>query len=161
MKFSFTVTFMLFLISCSGAPIVIGYSLEPTSVKDGERTIKSSGLYREGDYCITVSLIDPNAKLSWEMSDLKQYEIPSGIDIKYRIEIPVTNFVYESSFIASSDNYLIPTYDKRESFQQINLNVDNIPDYRAEVFVSVIFFGHENQLRELSYKLSVSEWGCK
>ncbi len=161
MKFSLIGIFVLLLIGCSGAPIIVGYSLEPTSIREGERTIKSSGLFREGDYCVTVSLIDPNAKLSWEMSDLKQYEIPSGIDIKYRLEIPTTKYVFEDAFIASSDRYLVPAYNKRESYQEINLHVDNIPDYRAEAFVYVTFVGLEAQLRKLSFRLSISEWGCK
>jgi hypothetical protein len=135
--------------------------MEPESLNSGERTIKVNGLFREGHYCVTLYLIDPNAELIWEMSDLKKYKIPEGIDVNYTVEIPATGYKHGGVFQSSSDNYLVPAYNERMSYQQFNLSVEDIPQYRADTIVHVTYVGEESQLKGLSFRVNVSEWGCK
>ena len=157
-----TAFLLLFVVvGCSRAPLTIGYTFDPSSIGNGERTVKVNGLFRKGHYCVTIYLIDPNAPLVWEMSDLTKYKIPEDIDVKYKIEIPETNYTQEGDFLSSSDHYLVAAYNERMSYQQFNLTVEAIPSYRANTYIDVTYTGNERQLSELSYRVSVSEWACK
>lgn len=135
--------------------------MDPKSFSSGERAININGLFREGYYCVGLYLIDPNAELIREMSGLKTYKIPEKIDVSYVVEIPATGYKYEGAFLSSSENYLVPAYNEKMSYQQFNLVVENIPDYRADAFVYITYTGEESQLKDLSFRVSVSEWSCK
>jgi hypothetical protein len=149
------------VVGCSQAPLIIGYTLDQNSIGNGERTVKINGLFRDGRYCVTIYLIDNNASIAWEMSDLKRYKIPENIDVKYKVEIPAIEYVQEASFLSSSDYYLIAAYNERMSYQEFTLEITDIPTYRSEIYIDITYSGNELQLSKLSYRVSVSEWACK
>ncbi len=154
-------TILFFLLGCTGAPLIVGSVIEPGNKRDGERTVKVKALLREGRYCTEISFSDPHAVLDWEMSDLKTYRPTHPISVKYIIEIPETKLIEEVDLGEYSKPNFNAAYNAKEFYHEFNLHVDEIPHYRAEVFVTTIFTGSEEGLETYSFEISISEWSCK
>lgn len=157
----FLIIIIVQICGCSQAPLIISSVLESGSIEEGKRVVKIKGLLREGSYCTNIAFNDPNAKLAWQSGDLTRFKPTYPVTIKYIVEIPDIGFVEEVVLDEDSESKIIAAYNEKEFYYSFSLNVGAIPTYRTDVFVTAIFSGSEKGLETYSYKISVSEWGCK